>query len=175
MLGFVWFINLIVFLLTLSCSSFLWEYWYLLIPGICNLGHGNHHWVAISKTFTKRLLWIFKICFGRFFFRSYCFSTYIFLILFCPNWYYKLSCSFYIFKLWGRSISSEAFLKSFRNTWIESECKQTWPWTSLYMDGTAIFDLPTWGGPLIILKVRAWTFLHYQWPWSKLSKFRILP
>ena len=46
---FVWFINLI-FLLTLSCSSFLWEYWYLLIPGICNLGHGNHHWVAISKT-----------------------------------------------------------------------------------------------------------------------------
>ena len=91
------FINLTV-IVTLSYSSFLWEYRYLLIPEICNLGHGNHHWVAISKIFTKRLLWIFKICFGRFYFRSYCVSAY-FIKYFVQIIFQYHVCSFYIFVL----------------------------------------------------------------------------
>jgi hypothetical protein len=177
MLGFIRFINL-TFIVTLNVSSFLWEYWYLLIPEICNLGHGNYHRVAISKTFTKRL----HIMNIQNLFWSLLFSIILcqyFLFYFVQTIFqYHVASIFSCclnFKLWGRSISSEAFLKSFRNTGIESECKQNWPWTSLYMDGTAIFDLPTWGGPLnpynvtqthsiflklfkIILKVREWTF-----------------
>ena len=30
-------------------------------------------------------------------------------------------------------------------SWNSNE--SVYSWTSLYMDGTAIFDLPTWGGP----------------------------
>ena len=97
MLGFVRFINL-TFIVTLNVSSFLWEYWYLLIPEICNLGHGNYHRVAISKTFTKRLNMYYE--YSKFVLVASFFDHFVsvFLILFCPN-NISISCSFYIFVL----------------------------------------------------------------------------